>query len=220
MTASTNSVGSTARRVSRAGLRGVLLGQITCTTRKGQPEQCSGEFFTCNSTNGECEPIPDGTKVETQKSCSDYEELRYWQSYGFDPLDLRDPGQPVLTPRLAMDEQEEGTSLLASGTGLYFNYQQPQLVANDPRAYVKRYFRRIDFAYPINRRSVPDQHSCDVIANEGKHRLHARLRLGYTNTGTMSRGSRAGRPRGAQGEPFFRAAPVQRVKPDGADTCS
>src|SRR5262245_34646721 len=67
-----------------------------------------------------------------------------------------------------MDKADEGTSLLPVGTALYFNYQRPLASNNDPRAIVKRYFKRIDFADP----QAPDVGAGinvpgDVIAADG-----------------------------------------------------
>jgi hypothetical protein len=47
-----------------------------------------------------------------------------------------------------MAKDEEGTSVLAAGTQLYFNFQQPYVVSGDARSHVKHFFRAIDFADP------------------------------------------------------------------------
>jgi hypothetical protein len=122
-------------------------GGISCVTHEGQAEQCTGELYVCD-TSGSCAPPPAGTKIPTQKQCTEGVELRHWQSFGFDALDLRDPDQPRLADRLEMARDEEANSLHASGSALYFNFQKPHRESGDPRPYVKRFFRRIDFADP------------------------------------------------------------------------
>lgn len=124
-----------------------LSGQITCTTYRGKPEMCSGEFVECPADGGECKPVDPDT-IPTQKQCSTYEDFRYWQSYNFDALDLRDANDPQLADRLEMKGNEEGTSVIVSDSALYYNYQTPHTKQDDPRSYVKRFFREIDFADP------------------------------------------------------------------------
>jgi hypothetical protein len=120
-------------------------GGITCTTPPGGTQSCSGSFQLCDSS-GSCQPS--ATPPGAMSSCSDYEQFRYWTSYAFDPLDLRDPDHPALAPRLSLPPDEEGTSLLAANATLYFNYQQPITMSGDARSYVKHFVRLLDFSDP------------------------------------------------------------------------
>jgi hypothetical protein len=122
-------------------------GGINCSTPKGGQESCQGQILECSTSKQECTPM-DAPPAGSQTSCSDYEQFRYWQSYAFDALDVSNPDAPVLAPSVKMDKNEEGTSVLAAGTQLYFNFQQPYVVSGDARSHVKHFFRAIDFADP------------------------------------------------------------------------
>jgi hypothetical protein len=141
-------------------------GGVSCNTPAGGQESCTGEFYRCNSTTGDCTPID--KPAGTTENCYDNEQFRYWQSYAIDTIDLADPDAPVLAPSVKLATDEEGTSLLAAGDTLYFNFQKPYVVSGDPRGHVKHFFRAIDLSdaqhaevgKPIN---VPG----DVIASDG-----------------------------------------------------
>jgi hypothetical protein len=142
-------------------------GGINCVTYKGQPEQCTGGFYECSSDGSECKPY-DG-KLATEHNCSDSEEFRYWQAYAFDALDVRDPDHLVLADRVSMDKGDEGTSVYTNGEALFFNFQHQHAASNDPRAYVKRFFKRIDYSDPQSASVGPSINiPGDVIAAEGE----------------------------------------------------
>ncbi len=139
-------------------------GGRSCVTPPGGDEQCSGSFQEC--TDNTC--VPTDKKPAVSRTCSESEEFRYWLAYTFDPLDLRDAAKPVFGEPLAMDKSEEGSTIIAEGSSLYFNYQKPHMRRDDKRAYVKRYFKRLDFADPQHAAvseaiNIPG----DVIAAEG-----------------------------------------------------
>lgn len=129
---------------SRSCPTSYVSGGMTCTTPMGGKAQCVGEFYRCDDQG--C--VPTGRPANAITSCSDYEQFRYWTSYGFDPLDLRDADAPVMAPRLDLPSNEEGSSVIASGSKLYANLQQPVTKKDDPRSYVKHYVRLLDFADP------------------------------------------------------------------------
>lgn len=142
-------------------------GGISCVTYKGQPESCTGSFYECPSDGGDCKEIARDS-VTTTRSCYDNEEFRYWNVYAFDGVDVSDPGNLVLGERVQMDRGDEGTSVYTNGEALYYNFQRPQGATNDPRAMVKRYFKRIDYADPQRGSAGPAINvPGDVIAADG-----------------------------------------------------
>jgi hypothetical protein len=142
-------------------------GGITCTTYKGQPEACTGSFYECPNDGGDCKEI-DPDSVTTQRSCYDNEEFRYWNVYAFDALDVSNPDALVLGERVQMDKGDEGTSVYSNGEALYYNFQRPLGANNDPRAMVKRFFKRIDYADPQHGSAGPAINvPGDVIAADG-----------------------------------------------------
>jgi hypothetical protein len=125
-------------------------GNITCSSLNGGPESCQGFFSRCTygaDGNWSCDRI-DPSSVQTQTSCYDQEATRYWNSYTFSTLDLRDPAQPVMAADLAMPATEDDASFLASGTSLYVTFRVPVQVPGDGRPYVRYYFKRIDLGDP------------------------------------------------------------------------
>jgi hypothetical protein len=141
-------------------------GGVSCVTPDGGEESCTGEFYECDEKTGECKPTdaPDFTN----RNCSRYEQYRYWASYSFDALDLRDASSPQLAKRVELPTDEEGTSVIAVDNTLYFNFQQPVDKQDDTRPYVKRYVRRLGFSDP-NAPNVgePINIPGDVIAADG-----------------------------------------------------
>jgi hypothetical protein len=140
-------------------------GSRTCTTPKGGQTQCSGGFSQCDA-RGNCTPVaaPPGL----QESCNDFEQFRYWQSYAFDALDLRDPDKLSLADRLELPADEEASSLLASGETLYVNQQRPVTVQGDPRSHVKHFARLVDLSDPQHPHSgEPVNVPGDVLAVDG-----------------------------------------------------
>jgi hypothetical protein len=144
-----------------------VTGGISCAQYEGQAEECSGGFYECPGDGTECKEL-DPKDLGTQRNCYTGEEFRYWNVFGFDPLDVRDPDHLVLGGRVQMDKTDEGTSVYTDGKSLYFNFQRPLQATNDPRAMVKRYFKEIGFADPQHGSAgksinVPG----DVIAADG-----------------------------------------------------
>jgi hypothetical protein len=91
----------------------------------------------------------DEGSLTLQTSCYDQEKRRYWSYLQLAPLDLSNPDAPVMGPTLSMPENEDDTSLLASGTGVYVTYRVPVTIPGDGRQYVRYYFKKIDFANPL-----------------------------------------------------------------------
>jgi hypothetical protein len=192
-----------------------IYGSSTCTTPAGGKEQCSGGFSECDQT-GKCKAIapPPGT----QESCSDYEQIRYWQSYAFDTLDLRNPDAPSLAPRLEMPTSEEGTSVLASGTTLFVNYRQPFAMKDTTLNHVKHYARVIDFSDPQRpTRGEPVNVPGDVIAVAGST-LYTRDMV-WTDTQTrtlLARLTLSGNLAYLQASRLFTDRNVETVRLDGS----
>ena len=108
-------------------------------------EWCTGNIYTCSYDDNECELAGD---VPTERSCYTGENTRYWSSLGFAVLDLRNPDAPALSPEIEAGTNEEAVSVMASGSSVYFSYQKPADLTNDPRPYVRRYFRKLDVSDP------------------------------------------------------------------------
>lgn len=124
-------------------------GGITCETPESTGvEWCTGEFYECSYSSGECTVVD--SVPRTYNGCNTYEQFRYWTWYSFEVLDLSNPDAPSLAPSIEMAHDEEGSSLLASGTDIYVNYQKPATVNDDPRPYVRRYFRKLDVSNPAS----------------------------------------------------------------------
>lgn len=141
-------------------------GGVSCITPDDGEETCTGEYYKCDDTTGECTPTD--PPAFTNRSCYRYERFRYWQSYSFDALDLGDPDSPTLAKRVELPTEEEGTSVLAVGDTLYYNFQQPADKPDDDRAYVKRFVRLLGFQDPQKPKvGEPINIPGDVIAAEG-----------------------------------------------------
>ncbi|HET8940180.1 MAG TPA: beta-propeller domain-containing protein [Polyangiales bacterium] len=123
-----------------------VTGGKTCVTPDGGEEQCTGGFVECDDTTGECKPTDE--PAFTNRNCNRFEQFRYWQSYSFDALDLRNPESPTFAKRVEMPTDEEGTSVFVAGDTLYFNFQKPYEKKDDDRAYVKRFVSMLGFGDP------------------------------------------------------------------------
>jgi hypothetical protein len=159
-------------------------GSIDCRTPAGGKESCTGSILLCDSKTRTCSPTnpPPGT----QMYCNDYEDTRYWQSYAFDTLDLSDPDAPAMAKQVKLADDEEGSSVLADGKKLYFNYQQPYVLSSDSRASVKRYFRLIDFSDPQHADVGPAVNiPGEVIESDGTTIYTRDLVWGDTDTHTL-----------------------------------
>ncbi|MEY4578143.1 MAG: hypothetical protein RL701_2846 [Pseudomonadota bacterium] len=121
-------------------------GGMSCVTPQGGQETCTGSFYTCDN-NGSCTPTTT-PPPKTTKTCSTYEQFRYWTSYAVDSLDLRNPDAPALAERLSLPDNEEGTSVIAAGATLYVNYQRPFTKATATQALVKHYVHLVDLSNP------------------------------------------------------------------------
>jgi hypothetical protein len=141
-------------------------GGISCVTPDGGDESCVGEFMKCDDEKGVCEPTD--PPPFTNRNCYRHEQFHYWQSYNFDALDLRNPDSLSLAKRVELGKDEEGTSVIAVGDTLYYNFQQQADKPDDDRPYVKRYVRMLGYADP-QKPSVgePINIPGDVIAADG-----------------------------------------------------
>jgi hypothetical protein len=141
-------------------------GSVTCTTPSAGKPRCSGGFNQCDP-KGNCKAI--AAPAGVQESCSEYDQVRYWQSYTFDNVDLRNPDAPSMAPRLELPTNEEGTSVVAAGNTLFVNHRQPYDDKDATLGRVKRFVRAIDFADPQNpQRGEPINIPGDVIAVDGE----------------------------------------------------
>ena len=132
-------------------------GGITCRRLDGGRERCEGFVERCTyeaTTGWECTQV-DPSSVPMETNCYDQERVRYWNSFGFAPLDLANPDAPVMRPTVAMPEHEQDVSVVANGTGLYVTHMVPVSVPGDHREYVRYYFKKVDFAVPQHPRLGP-----------------------------------------------------------------
>ena len=116
-------------------------GGIQCTTPAGGEERCEGEILRC--TEAGCEKAD--SSVPTRKECYTDERFRYWSSYNFEVLDLSDPSELALGETIELPREQAGTSIMANGDMLYFNYQKP-IDPRDGRPLIKRYVRLLSLA--------------------------------------------------------------------------
>ncbi len=125
-------------------------GNRVCRSLEGAPMHCTGSFYRCHQdTQGrtECEELERG-EVEVQENCYEHERYRYWSHYRFNVLDLSDPNNPVLGQTLDMPSDEESAGLVTDGDDLYVSYSVPVEVENDPRPFVRYFFKRVDLSNP------------------------------------------------------------------------
>jgi hypothetical protein len=117
-------------------------GAITCTTPEGGEEACTGRISLCKQDV--CEPL-DERPAGTREVCEDSQELRKWQSFQLDGIDLSNPDKPVLAERVEFPADEEAISALADGTKLYLSYQVPMSEGAAAQASVKQYAHVLSF---------------------------------------------------------------------------
>jgi len=190
-------------------------GSVTCTTPKGGAQRCSGGFSQCDQS-GTCKPIASLPGV--QQYCNDYEQIRYWQSYTFDDVDLRDPDAPQMAARIDMPSNEEGTSVIAAGTALFVNHRQPFDAKDVTLSRAKRYVRTIDFVDPQNpKRGEPVNVPGDVIAVAGSTLYTRDLVWSDTQTRTLlARLTLSDNRAYLQASRLFADRSVEAVKLDGS----
>jgi hypothetical protein len=129
-----------------------LTGTITCSRLNGGPESCQGQIQRCtwgDDSQWSCVEV-DPNSVALQTYCYDQEKRRYWSYLQLAALDLTDPDAPVMGDTLSMPENEDDTSILASGTGVYITYRVPVSVPGDGRQFVRYYFKKVDYATPLS----------------------------------------------------------------------
>lgn len=127
-----------------------ITGNRSCRTINDEPEYCIDNFSRCTQDDEgdtECEAI-ELAESQLRTHCYDYDRHRRWTSYEFSVLDLSDPSNPALGAPMAMAEDEESVGLLADGDDLYISYQIPVDVEDDPRPFVRHYFKRLNLADP------------------------------------------------------------------------
>lgn len=125
-----------------------LSGAVSCVQYEGKEEWCTGSYYACPNDGSACKELDPADVGNTTRNCYEREEFRWWNVYGFDPLDIRDPDNLVLGERVQMDKADEGQSVYTDGSSLYYNFQRPLEATNDPRAMVKRFFKQVEFADP------------------------------------------------------------------------
>jgi hypothetical protein len=140
-------------------------GASTCTyttggrycTRPIDAEEavCSGSFQSCsytydgdgNYTDYACVDL-DEEDVQTQTSCSEYEQFRYWTRFVVDVLDVRDPANAALAPELELPHADQGMAARADGSRLWVSFTRPEDVVGSTQAYVRWFARPIDLSNP------------------------------------------------------------------------
>ena len=114
--------------------------------------RCRGELRKCTrNRNGErscqkVEPSSAPTRTETRST----EAWDRWTHYEFYALDLSSPASAQITGPVTMPDKERAVSTLAQGDSLYVTHRERYDKPNDPRPYMKYYFKRIDLADPAN----------------------------------------------------------------------
>jgi hypothetical protein len=128
----------------------MVQGYETCRTRGGDTA-CYGGFASCvyEADDGSfaCTPL-DASQVQVERSCWDYEAVRYWSRFDVEVVDLSRPDAPRLGNRITSARDEEAVSVLADGDDLWLTFKQPYRLPGDNRPYVRFFSRRIDFANP------------------------------------------------------------------------
>ncbi len=133
-----------------------LTGGRYCSRPVDDPEAvCSGSFQRCtysydaqgNYEDYACVDL-DEDDVQTQTSCSEYEQFRYWTRFVVDVLDLRDPAHAALAPALELPHQDQGAAALVDGAQLWVSFTRPEDVPGSTQAFVRWFARPIDLTNP------------------------------------------------------------------------
>jgi hypothetical protein len=134
-------------RATNEGCEGsYITGSIQCTRPLDETEAwCTGDIYECDGDGTSCELAPDAAVTE---NCSIQEQYRSWTHYSFEVLSLENPDAPLLAATVETPDADEGTLAIIDGTTVYFSYQQPLDVEDDPRPYVKRFVRKLDVSNP------------------------------------------------------------------------
>ena len=124
-------------------------GQITCRSLDGGEELCTGEIVKCAKANDEdyeCRQV-DPETITTDSSCYTRPLTRYWNSYSMQVVDLSGP-RPQLVDPIVMPAEEEGVTVIAGAKSVYYSYKTPVDLPDDPRPFVRYYFKEIDLNTP------------------------------------------------------------------------
>jgi hypothetical protein len=126
-------------------------GNISCTELDQGDEYCNGAIADCtyNDAGGsDCRIVAVDRDTLYRGDCSEEYPERWWQSPRLLVLDLGDPANPFWRDEIALPEDEDDATILASGATLYVNTRELHVVEGDPRPYWRYYLRTIDFADP------------------------------------------------------------------------
>ncbi|MDD9945826.1 MAG: beta-propeller domain-containing protein [Myxococcales bacterium] len=125
-------------------------GYRSCTTIDDGPEVCRGEFQVCSlgELESACEPIDLEDIPYRYDECWEHPRERYWTTYKFKALDVRDLADPRFGDMLEMPQAEESTRVLPDGQSLYYTYRTPTTVTGDARPHVSYHFKELDFSDP------------------------------------------------------------------------
>jgi hypothetical protein len=124
--------------------------QLTRVDGTQEAEVCQGAFYTCTQdAQGatDCQEVPVGS-IPTQENVYSNEQYRYWTHYELSVLDVTNPAQPTLRPKLTMPEAEEAVALVEDGSGVWVNYKQPTQLPGDSRPYVRYFVKRLELSNP------------------------------------------------------------------------
>jgi hypothetical protein len=121
--------GSTTQKRCRNALR-------KCTVKASSDEQ-------------NCKQV-DAASAPTRQETDSRKAWDTWTHYEFHALDLRDSSSVRLVGPHTMPTSERDIDLLTRGDNLYVTHRERYDKSNDPRPYVKYYFKRIDFSDPTN----------------------------------------------------------------------
>lgn len=137
---------TTTAEESRCAPNASCPGYIDCYEPRTPVQWCTGSYYSCDDTR--CVPTVFTVGADAER-CDTFDERRDWQALALDALDLSNPDQPILAPRVTMPQSEESLSVFGVGDKVYANYRSPLRQPGEPRQFAKHFLRTIDFSDPL-----------------------------------------------------------------------
>ncbi len=128
----------------------LLHGYRSCTTDYRGQTTCRGEIVRCRYETAtwerlSCEPLSEEEiELYFEPECQTYTARRHWQSWTLHRIDLSDPGEPALLAPLVTDPAHELRAADVFAGTYHIGWREPEEVDDDPRAYVRWFFREVD----------------------------------------------------------------------------
>lgn len=143
------------QQVERQGhfVRRCFSGETLCSRIDDDPARCTGEIRECNASFGEC-GVVEGFVPSDQQCMRDYVRTR-WNSLQFAVIDLTDPAHPEFS-HLAMPGTEHALGAFVRGSDLYYTFDRPLALPDDPRSYAAYFYQRIDLSAPSDPQLDPE----------------------------------------------------------------